>query len=161
MNLAIIAVLSTMMAGGCVSKIASEDSAARDPSEEAGSANIVSVAASGSQENYQFAVGIQSPDIDCTQYASWWEVVDMDGGLVYRRILTHSHPTEQPFIRSGGPVQIDAAREVIIRAYMHPSGYGGTAFQGSVEAGFEAVQLSGDFAAKLSEADPLPTVCTG
>lgn len=145
----------------CSSKIASEEPEEEAPTETGDFANIVSVSASGAASNYQFSVGIRSPDVDCDQYANWWEVVSMEGTLLYRRILAHSHPSEQPFVRSGGPVPISETQEVIIRAHMHPSGYGGTVYRGSVESGFQAVQLEEDFAVELSESDPLPTVCTG
>lgn len=52
---------------------------------------------------------MRSPDRDCGLYADWWEVVGEDGRLLYRRILMHSHPDEQPFTRPGGPVAIAAA----------------------------------------------------
>ncbi len=147
----------------CASKIASEEPLPDQTQENAPSnlANVVSVRTTGSATNFQFSVGISSPDEDCDQYANWWEVVTPEGELVYRRILLHSHPTEQPFIRSGGPVAIDAEDEVIVRAFMHPTGYGGTAYRGSISDGFQAVQLPADFAASLSEAAPLPTICTG
>lgn len=146
----------------CSSKITGEDVTQEDQiASDTELANVVSVQTSGSAQSYQFSVGISSPDEDCDQYANWWEVVTPEGDLVYRRILLHSHPTEQPFIRSGGPVAIDAAQEVIVRAYMHPTGYGGTAYRGSVSGGFEAFQLPADFAAGLSETEPLPTGCTG
>ena len=160
MILGISIVLCLTLIGGCASKIASEDPVQKTLQGESGSANIVSVSTSGEQNSYQFSVGIQSPDVDCNKYASWWEIITPQGTLIYRRILTHSHPTEQPFIRSGGPVQIGLSEKVIVRAYMHPAGYGGTVYQGSVDAGFQAIQLSGDFAGGLSEENPLPTVCT-
>lgn len=124
-------------------------------------ANIVSVSSSGSSNDYQFSVGIRSPDEDCDLYANWWEVVSLDGALIYRRILGHSHPNEQPFIRSGGPIEISADQEIIIRAYMHPTGYGGTVYRGSVSSGFQAMQKPADFAEELKDAAPLPSGCTG
>ena len=146
----------------CNSKIASEEDPEPDPpAAESGLADIVSVSVSGQQNSYQFAVGISSPDEDCDQYANWWEIVSPDSSLIYRRILAHSHPTEQPFVRSGGPVEIGPNDTVIIRAHMHPGGYGGVVYEGSVSAGFEAMQKPADFAAELSEKAPLPTVCTG
>lgn len=153
---------SLFLFSACSSKITSEDlmeeQEAGDPSTLA---DIVSVSTSGPSNSYQFSVGIRSPDEDCDLYANWWEVVSLDGALIYRRILAHSHPNEQPFIRSGGPVEISADQEVIIRAYMHPTGYGGTVYQGSVSSGFQAMQKPADFAAALKEAAPLPTGCTG
>ena len=147
----------------CASKITSEDPQPEPAAEDSPSdvADVVSVSTSGSAQNYQFSVGISSPDEDCDLYANWWEVVSLEGELLYRRILAHSHPAEQPFIRAGGPVEIEADVEVIVRAHMHPSGYGGTAYRGAVSEGFKAVSLPADFAPELSETAPLPTICTG
>jgi len=122
-------------------------------------ADVLSVAVSGAANTYQFSVEIRSPDTGCEQYADWWEVITEDGELIYRRILAHSHVSEQPFRRSGGPATIDADTIVIVRAHMHPDGYGGRAFQGSVAAGFEVVQLETGFAAGLEEVGPLPSGC--
>lgn len=122
-------------------------------------ADIVSVEVSSS---FVFSVGIQSPDTGCDQYANWWEVVTPDGTLLYRRILAHSHITEQPFVRSGGPVEeIDENTEVYIRAHMHPTGYGGAAYKGTVSSGFTPFALDEDFAEELASSDPLPTGCAG
>ncbi len=159
----IVTCLVLLLAGSaCNSKIASEEPETEEAPVVSGMvADIVSVSTSGEPGNYQFAVGIESPDIDCSQYANWWEVVTTDGDLLYRRILGHSHPTEQPFVRSGGPVEISEADEVIVRAHMHPAGYGGIVYRGSVAGGFEATTLAEDFATALSEQDPLPSGCTG
>ena len=122
-------------------------------------ADVLSVETSGEENAYQFAVEISSPDTGCAQYADWWEVVSEEGALLYRRILTHSHVTEQPFTRSGGPVGIRADTIVFVRAHMHPGGYGGAAFRGSVTGGFEEIRLAPDFAAGLESVAPLPTGC--
>jgi hypothetical protein len=78
---------------------------------------------------------------------------------MYRRILLHSHVDEQPFTRSGGPVSIEADTIVLVRAHMQPGGYGGLAMKGSLEQGFEQVELSPDFAANLLQTSPLPQGC--
>ncbi|MEM7135611.1 MAG: hypothetical protein AAF500_03480, partial [Myxococcota bacterium] len=100
-------------------------------------AKVVSVQASGASGAYTFSVTVSSPDTGCDQYADWWEVLTPDGTLLYRRILQHSHVDEQPFTRSGGPVDATASDRVIVRAHMNPTGYGGAAFSGSVDSGFE------------------------
>lgn len=138
-----------------------EDDVPEDIPIEVPRADVVSVTVSGNENAYQFAVSIASPDTGCDQYANWWEVTTTSGDLVYRRILAHSHINEQPFIRSGGPVAIGSNQEVIIRAHMHDAGYGGAVYRGSVSSGFEAEALSGDFAAELATAEPLPTGCAG
>ena len=79
-------------------------------------ANVLSVQVTGNPGAYQFAVEIASPDTGCEQYADWWEVVSQDGQLLYRRILLHSHVDEQPFTRSGGPVEVAADELVYVRA---------------------------------------------
>jgi hypothetical protein len=122
-------------------------------------ADVLSVDASGDPNMYQFAVEIASPDTGCDQYANWWEVVNEDGELIYRRVLTHSHIDEQPFIRSGGPVEIGPNTPVWVRAHMHPHGYGGAAFYGTVSEGFEQAELAPDFASDVAEEEPLPEGC--
>jgi hypothetical protein len=124
-------------------------------------AGVVSVKSAGEPGVYRLAVGLASPDTGCEQYADWWEVVSLEGDLIYRRILTHSHVAEQPFVRGGGPVPVGADTVVWVRAHMHPTGYGGRAFKGSVEAGFEVASPAAGFAARLAERDPLPKGCAG
>ena len=122
-------------------------------------ADVISVKVSGDPGAYRFAVEIRSPDLGCNQYADWWEVIDENGELVYRRILTHSHVNEQPFVRSGGPVPIAPDTVVWVRAHMNPGGYGGMTYKGSAKVGFEGAEISPDFAAGLAEKPPLPDGC--
>lgn len=131
----------------------------QDMPEEVFKADVLSVQVSGDPGSYRFSVEIFSPDEGCQQYADWWEVLSPDGELLYRRILTHSHVDEQPFVRSGGPLDIQEDTLVIIRAHMYPSGYGGTAMHGSPQAGFETVDLPAVFAAQLEGAPPQPQGC--
>ena len=122
-------------------------------------ADVVSLTVAGEPGAYEFAVGLASPDTGCEQYANWWEVVGLDGSLIYRRILTHSHITEQPFVRRGGPVKVSADAVVWVRASMHPTGYEGIAFKGSVARGFVAAEPGVAFAAELADQEPLPQGC--
>jgi len=122
-------------------------------------ADVLVVKISGNPNDYTFSVTLESPDTGCDQYANWWEVITPGGDLVYRRILGHSHVNEQPFTRSGGPVQISEDQEVIIRAHMNNTGYGGKAMRGSVAAGFKPVVLEKDFAGYLETEEPQPSGC--
>ena len=122
-------------------------------------AKIVSVELSGNENSYSFKVGISSPDTGCDQYANWWEVISEDGELIYRRILGHSHVNEQPFVRSGGKVNILNNQIVIVRAHMNTSGYGTKTFKGSVNNGFTAFDTDQNFAKNLANVKPLPTGC--
>jgi len=122
-------------------------------------ADVLSVEVTGSPNAYQFSVKIASPDTGCEQYADWWEVLSEDGQLLYRRILLHSHVNEQPFVRSGGPVNIEADTVVLIRAHMNNAGYGGLTLKGSVQSGFNKVSFSPDFAVDLETTPPLPAGC--
>lgn len=122
-------------------------------------ADVVSVRAAGASGSYDFAVGIRSPDRGCDQYADWWEVLDGSGRLLYRRVLLHSHVDEQPFVRSGGPVPVQPEQVVFVRAHMHPGGYGGTVFKGSVAAGFRRPDALGAPLPDHSRARPLPDGC--
>jgi hypothetical protein len=122
-------------------------------------ADVVSVSVTGESNAYAFSVRIMSPDTGCEQYADWWEVLSEDGNLLYRRILAHSHVNEQPFTRSGQPVTIEATDIVFVRAHMHPGGYGGVVFKGSVEEGFEEVMVPPEFAQSIETEDPQPAGC--
>lgn len=120
---------------------------------------VTKVAASGGSGSYTFQVTLASPDLGCSQYADWWEVLTPDSTLIYRRILTHSHVNEQPFTRSGGPVNIEPEAEVLVRGHMNNLGYGQIAFRGSVANGFVADTLSTAYASGLAATDPLPQGC--
>lgn len=106
-----------------------------------------------------FGVTVKSPDMGCNQYADWWEVIDEQGKLIYRRILAHSHVKEQPFTRYGGPKKIDVNKVIIIRAHMNNLGYGTRAMKGTIKDGFKACELEEDFAQSLAREEPLPLDC--
>jgi hypothetical protein len=122
-------------------------------------ADVISVAVSGAPGAYDFSVGIRSPDAGCGRYADWWEVLSVDGRLLYRRILFHSHVDEQPFERSGGPVPVGADQVVWVRAHMNRAGYGGTVFRGAARSGFSAAQAAPGFAVHAEKEAPLPSGC--
>lgn len=122
-------------------------------------AKILSVKYSGNSGNYNFQVMISSPDTGCNQYANWWEVLTDDGILIYRRVLGHSHVSEQPFVRSGGGVTISHDDIVIVRAHMNSTGYGNQVFKGSVKDGFSTFEMQDKFAADVETQEPLPSSC--
>jgi hypothetical protein len=123
-------------------------------------ADVLAVQATGAPGAYELRVTVRSPDQDCSRYASFWEVVRGDGTLAYRRILNHSHRDEQPFTREGGPVPIAAEEVVVVRAFLHPPGYGGAALRGSVRGGFKPWESAPrEFAAGLAAALPQPERC--
>ena len=122
-------------------------------------AKIISVTFSGTENNYNFSVGITSPDKGCEQFANWWEVITEDGSLIYRRILLHSHVDEQPFIRSGGPVKISKNQTVIVRVHMNNTGYSVNSFKGSVSQGFKLFKTKDNFVKNLENVEPLPKGC--
>ncbi len=118
---------------------------------------VTKVEVTGEDRNYNFQVTLKSPDTGCEQYADWWEIVDPQFEFIYRRNLGHSHVNEQPFTRSGGPVDIFEDEEVIIRGHMNSSGYGPLAFRGSVKDGFVLDTLR--TAVDLSGVGPVPENC--
>ena len=69
-------------------------------------AKITAVECIGQPSSLTLSVTIESPDTGCDQYADWWEVFYPDSTLIYRRILGHSHVTEQPFTRTGGTFSV-------------------------------------------------------
>jgi len=131
-----------------------------DDDDAAGTADIEAVTVSGEPGAYSFSVTLRSPDTGCDQYADWWEVLGEDGSLLYRRILAHSHVDEQPFTRSGGPVDVQADTPVFVRAHMNNTGYGGIVFSGTPSGTFAAAtDFDTEAAAAAETQDPLPESC--
>lgn len=122
-------------------------------------AKVEKVEATGNENSYTFAVTIRSPDTGCDRYADWWEVVTPEGELVYRRVLLHSHVSEQPFRRTGGAVAIPSQQEVIVRVHMFPDGYSSLTQKGTVNSGFVSTTLPKEFATNLESVEPLPQNC--
>jgi hypothetical protein len=120
---------------------------------------VTEVRTSGSAGSYTFDVTIKSNDTGCGHYVDWWEVVDENGGLVYRRVLLHDHADEQPFTRDGGPANVKAGQVVTVRAHVNTSGYSSAAMRGSAQGGFKSVDLPAGYAAALAKKPPLPEVC--
>lgn len=135
-----------------------EMTATPEPEAEQDFAKILSVEVSGEMKAYQFAVEVESPDTGCDQYADWWEVIDEEGNLIYRRILLHSHVNEQPFKRSGGPVAVTSDETIIVRAHMNNRSYGSQVVIGNVKKGFASIEMQ-DFAFELEKIEPLPENC--
>lgn len=129
------------------------------PPKDGDTADVTAVTATGSEGAYTFAVTLASPDTGCDQYANWWEVLDEEGNLLYRRILGHSHVGEQPFTRTGGPVDVAADQQVYVRAHMDPAGYGGEVFAGSVADGFQSAADFPEFDAAVETQAPQPDGC--
>lgn len=111
--------------------------------------------------SYRLSVTINSPDTGCDQYANWWEAIDEDGNLLYRRILAHSHINEQPFTRNGGPILVNETDQVVtVRVHMSSQGYSNQAMRGSASKGFKPITLPPNFLPELAEAEPQPNECT-
>ena len=117
------------------------------------------VVVSGNPGSYNFSVTLSSPDTGCDQYADWWEVFTPDSSLIYRRILAHSHVNEQPFSRSGGPLNIGEEDFVYVRGHMNNLGYSPKIMSGSVKDGFKVDELDVSYAKGLESIAPLPDDC--
>lgn len=137
----------------------SSDTTTQEAISERPKANITEVTAQGSEGNFTFYVTVASDETGCDQYADWWEVLNANGELVYRRVLLHSHPTDQPFTRSGSPVNIESDATVYIRAHMNNDGYTGDVFKGSVTNGFLKIDTPPVFSDSIDEQQPLPNDC--
>lgn len=133
-------------------------------------ANVVKVTTSGNEGKYTFNVSVESSDIDCTQYANWWEVLTEDGALVYRRIIEHSHTDENgtsdpdkpgnTYTRNGGPVPVAADTVVLVRSHLSTGGYNGMVMRGTAAGEFvQAPDIGGDFAPGVERLEPQPTSC--
>lgn len=158
-----VIVLTSLMLSACGSTSSSDSDTTSDSTNEIAldynNAAVRAVSISGELDRYTFSVTVESPDTGCSQYADWWEVLRADGSLVYRRILSHSHVTEQPFARSGGPVQVTDNENIIVRAHMNNIGYGEQVFTGSIANGLTMVTIESSFMEDLAFVDPIPADC--
>lgn len=142
---------------GCTNRENIDESEA--PANPSDHAIVTSVVVSGNPGDFTFSVTVSSPDSGCEHYADWWEVLTVEGQLLYRRVLLHSHVGEQPFSRTGGPLNIKADEVVLVRAHMNDSGYGTSAMEGSFATGFESKSLAEGFAEEVEKTEPLPVNC--
>ncbi|MCB2127557.1 MAG: hypothetical protein KDE03_00395 [Rhodobacteraceae bacterium] len=78
---------------------------------------------------WTFDVTISHPDTGWDHYASGWEIVAPDGGVLGYRELTHPHVDEQPFTRGlSGVVIPPGADYVLIRPRCTLDGWSGNPF---------------------------------
>jgi len=76
-------------------------------------------------DQYRFDVTLLHNDVDeAPDFADWWQVEDLDGNLLGRRVLTHSHDN-LPFTRSGTIAVPESTTQVIVRGHDMRHGYGG------------------------------------
>lgn len=122
-------------------------------------ADVIKVTAEKSGAGYRFNVTLKSNETGCAQYADWWEVLDSKGTLLYRRILFHSHPDDQPFTRSGGAVHLDPDQTLYVRGHMNRLGYIGDIFTGSIAKGFKKAEKVPHFPESIERENPLPSAC--
>ncbi|MDY6937920.1 MAG: hypothetical protein SWY16_09655 [Cyanobacteriota bacterium] len=152
--------LLTLLTGCSTPSAENTDASPTAAASEGAFATVTEVEVSAGEPGaYTFAVTLESPDTGCDRYANWWEVLDAEGNLIYRRILAHSHVDEQPFQRTGGAVAVQPEDVAIVRGHMYPDGYGTQAMQGTVETGFAQVTLPEGFAADVAEVEPQPGEC--
>lgn len=151
--------------------VATEDGGASDPHAREPYANVTAVGATGTNGAVRLRVSIESADVGCSRFADWWEVLSLDGELLYRRVLTHSHTDANgttdvgapgnTFTRDGGPIAIETATAVIVRAHMSHGGYRGQVMRGSADSGFDAApDLPLGFASDVEGLPPLPSSCS-
>jgi len=123
------------------------------------SANVIAVDTKGTSGSYNFYVTLLSDETGCNQYANWWEILDENGNLLYRRILVHSHPDDQPFRRGGRRVNVTPSQTLYIRAHMNTSAYNGDVFKGSVSHGFIKSEDSIKNSSIVESLAPQPNGC--
>ena len=122
-------------------------------------ADLLAVAVEGDPQAYTFTVSLQSSGEGCVRYADWWEVVRVDQTLAYRHVISGPSLAVQNAIYTGGPVAIGPDDLVVVRAHLHPDGYVGLAWVGSVRAGFTAARVAPEFAASVANEAPQPPPC--
>lgn len=89
-------------------------------------AQVLKVASSKKNSTWCFDVTLVHNDEGWEHYANVWEVLDLKGNLLAKRILAHPHGKEQAFTRSLCSVKIPKSiSKVLIRAKCTKHSYGG------------------------------------
>lgn len=73
---------------------------------DAGEVSIVSVSSTCRDNICSFDVSLSHEDTGWDHYADYWQVTDVHGAVLGKRILHHPHVNEQPFTRSLGGIDI-------------------------------------------------------
>ncbi len=154
-----ILLLALVFIGCTSSSISNKDNNKTENITATVKADVKHISATGTENNYNFSVTVKSDETGCAQYADWWEVLKQNGTLIYRRVLFHSHPSEQPFTRSGGSIDIKEDEKVYIRVHMNNKGYTGNIFFGSVKDGFALADDKPTFSYSIETEAPLPDGC--
>lgn len=123
-----------------------------------GTADVVAVKVRGAPGDYRVTVTVRSPDTGCEGFADWWELVSTDGVLRHRRILRHSHVSEQPFSRDGGPIDVPPDEILWARAHFSAGGYG-RAFTGSLGGDWAPAEPPEGLGPGVEGAAPQPGRC--
>jgi hypothetical protein len=93
-------------------------------------ANVIEVTFEAlGNDSYRFNVTLQHDDEgEAPHYADWWQVEDLEGLVLGKRILTHSHGNE-PFTRSETITIPENISIVIVRGHDMNHGFGGQAIR--------------------------------
>jgi hypothetical protein len=87
------------------------------------------------KDTYRFDVTLfHDDDGEAPEYADWWQVDDLQGNELGRRVLLHAHSTA-PFTRSQEIMIEPSIRVVIIRGHDMRHGYGGQIMRVDMESG--------------------------
>ncbi len=99
-------------------------------------ANVVGVAFEPLGDGrYRFDVTLyHDDDGEAPEYADWWQVEDLQGNLLGRRVLLHSHSTA-PFTRSETIEIPDDVRVVMVRGHDMRHGFGGQVMRVNLDTG--------------------------
>ncbi|CEL99265.1 unnamed protein product [Vitrella brassicaformis CCMP3155] len=114
----------------------------------------------GTSGGYVLKVRYTSTDKDCTQYMNWYELLDEEGRLLFKRHMTHPH-TKFPIWRET-LLPVDGVYDdttVIVRGHMYPNGYSGKAIKGSIKDGFQPIDLPSDYAREAETGGPEAPEC--
>lgn len=83
----------------------------------AGEADVISVRVQhNGGDSFQFITTVEHADTGWKHYANAWEVLDMDGNVIGKRVLHHPHVDEQPFTRSMRLTVPPGIKKVQVRA---------------------------------------------
>jgi len=93
-------------------------------------ANVIAISTEAlGNNNYRFIITLQHDDEgEAPKYADYWQIEDLNGNILGKRVLTHSHSNE-PFTRSKTITILDDIFIVIVRGHDMIHGFGGQAMR--------------------------------